>query len=386
MKKGMKLFLGVITCCFCALPFMSVNAATSLQDKINAANSGDVVTLEQNETTPISINGKNITIDLNGYNITTSGSAIVVESGAELTITGSGNVDAYGSRAGAIVNKGGTVIINSGNFNSQNWYTVKNFGNAIINGGTFTQGNNGAVNTSNASLVVNGWACGTSTCPDDVGFSHTSGVAVLTINGGTFVHNTTTSTIKSDDWSKTNITGGSFTSAQGFLVQATGEVNISGGDFKGYNSIAVLYAPERALEYEPGILNISNGTFDAKYVVDPRSDGDLSISGGTFKIEAITCVGNIYDYTKNITGGTFSVDVSNDVATNYVVVMIDDKYVVMTSEEAENLTEVSSDSDNTTEYDDVPKTGNTLPIALFIMFVVATLSGAYSLKTAKSLK
>lgn len=293
----------------------------------NIVNATDVTTnikLENDSTEQLLVkSGSNVIIDLNGHNLNVNGDAIVVESGATATIKGNGTVEAT---KGAIVNLGGTVTVESGNFNSSSWYTVKNLGVMTINGGTFTQGKD---NKPNSSLIANGWYNGKGTHSNDKGVTPPTGneaTAILTINGGTFTHYTTTSTIKSDDWSKTTITAGNFTSANGTLIQATGDVTVSGGEFKGFYCIA-LFNGDGSEGYEPAKLNISNGTFSANYVIWPSTSGTLDISGGTFNdISSFTCPGT--DYTKNITGGTYNIDIKSDVANSYTTYNVSGKYVV----------------------------------------------------------
>ncbi len=237
--------------------------------------------------------GKAITIDLSGYNITCAdGSAITVEEGATVTIKGAGKV-VSNTNGAAVFNKRGNVTIESGTYQADNWYTIKNLGTMVINGGEV----GGTEHKANSSLVDNGWYDGASKTgnANDKGVVHTGDeVATLTINGGTFTHLNTTSTIKSDDYSKTIINNGTFESKQGHLVQATGDVTINDGKFTGYSSMIVFNATGEEY-FNPGTAKITGGDISAESIVTNyvgknkkgedvfSASASLEITGGTFK-------------------------------------------------------------------------------------------------------
>ena len=331
-KRMLSLVLAIATVFSIAVFSMPSNAAAK-------DISSDYI-LDADSTEPIVVkSGSNVIIDLKGYDLTVDGYAIIVEEGATATIRGESST--VNSTQGAIVNLGGTVTVESGTYNSSKWYTVKNFGDMIIEGGVFTQGEN---NSGNSSLIANGWYDGTN--GDTVNGTKvlppssesTEPEAILTINGGTFTHYTTTSTIKSDDWSRTVLNGGNFTSNNGQLIQATGDVEVNGGEYKGFANLSVLYGYNQT-----GIgatrLQITDGDFDATYIarVDKlgnqyvNSDGKygtLSIVGGTFSnLTSVTAPSRV-DYTKTITGGTYNIDIKNDVASGYSTKNTEAGYVV----------------------------------------------------------
>lgn len=188
----------------------------------------------------------------------------------------------------------------------------------VIKGGIFTQDTN---NTGNSSLIANGWYDGLKTGnANDRNVQVPTGsepVAILTIDGGTFTQYTTTSTIKSDDWSKTTINSGEFTSANGTLIQATGDVEVLGGKYKGYCDISLFYG-NGSEGYEATRLNISGGDFDAKYIIRTWTTGTLTITGGTFKnLINVQNSTDKKDYSKTITGGTYNYDVKDELASGY---------------------------------------------------------------------
>lgn len=248
--------------------------------------------------------GKTVTIDFKNFDITCeNGSAITVEEGATATITGTGNVISKTNGA-AVLNKGGNVTIKSGTYRADNWYTIKNMGTMIIDGGVI----GGTEHKNNSSLVVNGWADGKGTSVNDKGYAHAeNAIATLTINGGEFTHLNTTSTIKSDDYSKTIIKNGTFKSEQGYLVQATGDVVIDGGKFTGFAAMIVFNGD--GSDIYPGKAEINNGEINAKYVATNSWDNaTLKITGGTFSgLESIV-KGSIEKFNgEGISGGDFNI-------------------------------------------------------------------------------
>ena len=324
-----------------------VHAEGTLQSKIDATEKGGTLTLDVDYNEEVTIN-KDMTIDFQGHKLTSTTYGIVVTDGAKVTITGNGSVE---SEKGAVVNKNGTVVIENGNFNSKSWYTIKNLSNMTINGGTYTQGEN----KSNASLIANGWYDGAGSNGNDLGVvppaSDGKASAILTINGGNFMHKTKTSAIKSDDWSKTIIKNGNFESENGFLVQATGNVSISGGKFKGFNAVAVINGFNKAEMY-PGILVISGGTFDAAYLYRPDDKGSVTVSGGTFNLTQGLIQKESKEVALNLIGGTYSVDVTDYVTKENLIVNKTDKgytvevnkTVVATDEDGEVIAEFETDS------------------------------------------
>lgn len=271
----------------------------------------NALTLDSDSTEPIVIeSGKNEIIDLNGktLNISSSKNAITINKGAVVTIKGNGIVYA---ESAAIFNNGGTVTIENGTFSSSKFYTVKNLGKMTINGGMF--GQTDKKNINNSSLIANGFYgdlgndCGVET-PKSTDESITEAIAVLTINGGTFDQYTTTSTIKSDIWSKTIINDGEFTSHNGTLIQTTGEVRVSGGNFVGFDDITLLNGTGKAI-YQPASITITGGKFSANYIVWAHTDGTMKITGGDFTgvKKGIVDTYEKKEFNHSITGGLFNI-------------------------------------------------------------------------------
>ncbi len=282
-----------------------------------------VVEIEKDETLTGSVAacyvvkaGSEVTIDFGSFDITcANGSAITVEKGATATIKGSGNVISKTNGA-AVFNKGGNVTIENGTYLAENWYTIKNLGTMTFNDGTV----GGTEHKSNSSLFVNGWYDGKSTTGDgnDGYVVHGEGeTATLTINGGKFTHLNTTSTIKSDDYSKTIINNGTFESQQGYLVQATGDVTIKNGKFTGYAAMIAFNGD--GSDIYPGKAEIDGGTIDAKYVAESRwSNATLKITGGKFSnLEGIVSGSTSTFNGEGISGGTFNIKPEALIAEGY---------------------------------------------------------------------
>jgi len=272
------------------------------------AEESEKITLEADSTTAIEVAADSrVVIDLNGKKLDVKdGHAIIINDGATVTITGNGEVNA---KKAAVFNKGGNVTIENGTFSSSTWYTIKNLGTMTINGGTF--GQTEEKNTGNSSLIANGWYSSKDegvSAPDKA--TITEAIAIMTINGGTFNHYTTTVTVKSDDWSKTTITGGNFNSKNGRLVQVTGEVLVTGGNFVGFKDISLLNGTGEE-GYEPATITISGGSFSADKIAWPYTAGTVTITGGIFDTKGmVNTEKEGKDATFIITGGTFVFDVN----------------------------------------------------------------------------
>lgn len=112
VKNKLLLIMLIVTLSFIAVSCINVVSATT--------EISENYTLNADSTEAIVVkSGSNVTIDLNGYDLTVDGDAITVKSGATATIKGSGSE--VNSTQGAVVNLGGTVTIESGTYNSSQW-------------------------------------------------------------------------------------------------------------------------------------------------------------------------------------------------------------------------------------------------------------------------
>lgn len=238
--------------------------------------------------------GKNITLNIpNGVTLTNaSGHTITVESGATLTVTGEGTVDNITHQRGALLNNGGTVILNGCTFTrsretgesatsggTNSWYTIRNQG-----AGKLTIGNGTKVtqNGKFSSLI-----CSYCEGEKDVPLE-----GVVTITGGEFDGGL--NTVVNKNGSTLNISGGTFKNTAQFVILNDNVCTISNGTFTydGTASNAAIGNRYGAGTNSAGTMTISGGTFTATNGLAVSSwkggenpsgtNGKLTITGGTF--------------------------------------------------------------------------------------------------------
>ena len=294
--------------------------ATTLQEKITAAENGDTVSLSKDETDSITVSaGKDITLDLAGYKLTNTADnhTVIIEKGASLTVLDSseakaGTIDNVSHGKAAVVNHG-TFVLNSGSLTrsaeastlsedgntasgSNSWYVVWNTGNMIVNGGNilFSADNQGYY----SSLIDNGWA--------DPSKNTEKTFATLTVTGGELSGGKIT--IKNDDYGILDIQGGTLTQAceSFFSVFNWNDATISGGTING--TVGAQGDGQTSEDaYEHGKLEIS-GNAQFSDTVLGYDNSDIQISGGTFKVQpnaAFLKPG--LSATQTEEGGTFSI-------------------------------------------------------------------------------
>ena len=294
--------------------------ATTLQEKITAAENGDTVSLSEDETGSITVSaGKDITLDLAGHKLTNTADnhTVIIEKGASLTVLDSseakaGTIDNVSHGKAAVVNHG-TFVLNSGSLTrsaeastlsedgntasgSNSWYVVWNTGNMTVNGGKilFSADNQGYY----SSLIDNGWA--------DPDKNTEKAFATLTVTGGELSGGKIT--IKNDDYGILDIQGGTLTQAceSFFSVFNWNDATISGGTINGtVGAQGDGQTGENA--YEHGKLEIS-GNAQFSDTVLGYDNSDIQISGGTFKVQpnaAFLKPG--LSATQTEEGGTFSI-------------------------------------------------------------------------------
>lgn len=301
--------------------------ATTLQEKITAAENGDTVSLSKDETDSITVSaGKDITLDLAGHKLTNTADnhTVIIEKGASLTVLDSseakaGTIDNVSHGKAAVVNHG-TFVLNSGSLTrsaeastlsedgntasgSNSWYVVWNTGSMTVNGGKilFSSDNQGYY----SSLIDNGWA--------DPSKNTEKAFATLTVTGGELSGGKIT--IKNDDYGILDIQGGTLTQAceSFFSVFNWNDATISGGTINGtVGAQGDGQTGENA--YENGKLTISG---DAKLSggVQTFDNANVSISGGTFTDTYFYMGSNTA--TISVTGGAFTKD--EDVTSGLVI-------------------------------------------------------------------
>lgn len=291
---------------------------TSLEAAFAKALTGDTITLLANAKVYSRINinnGKKLTLNLGNFNIDNEHSdrLFYVKDG-ELTVTGQGTV----------TNNKNDVFVVCGNSNATTWATtaidsVLTIGEKVkvVSGGDcciFWQGN-GAVANVYGDLTSSGIYAtiqGNGSLDDKTN----NGGTVLNIFPGASVKATSTATTIYHPQSGTvNVTGGTIDSAEGCGIEMRDGTLIISGD------AAVI---SHADKYESNSNGSGATTVGAAVAIAMYGNGNrvgvLNISGGTFKgVKALSYANpnNVVnpDVTINVTGGTFSTDIT-DALTN----------------------------------------------------------------------
>lgn len=319
----------------------------SVQAAIDAANEGDTVKLLADAIEDVTVaEGKNLTLDLNGFKLTNVKGHTITNNGT-LTVTDSseaktGTVDNLTHGKGALVNAG-TATLEGGTFERSNeagkldpysnggnsWYTVQNKGIMTIKDGT---------------TVKNGGGFSSNLCnADDTN-------AKLVINGGTFAGGI--NAVKNGSNTKLEITGGTFSNASQYVVMNWSDATISGGAFIAEGTApSVLFTSSYGNDKDR--LKVTGGTFSGAASMihnyyDKDNRGNAAVSGGTFSAEVPDdCCAKGFTCIKN-SNGTYGVAQkgeevkpsegnknSGSVATNGVTVEQDEqKKVAQTAAEA----------------------------------------------------
>ena len=299
----------------------------TLQSKIDQASENATIALDKAYTESITIpEDKTITLDLNGWTLTNAEGKHTITNKGTLTIMGTGTVDNVSHGKGAVYNDAGaTCTILGGSYtrskeNGKNdsdsggnsWYAIKNFG-------TMTIGQEGASNNAvkvsftgkYSSLVANGWQDGKTAGELNKEPAHNQD-AKLTIYSGTFTGGI--NTIKNDDYGNLTITGGVFENVAHYAVMNWNTASISGGTF---------HSDEWA------VVNCGNSNLS-------MDKGELTISGGSFSGTNGSVSRTTDAAAPQITGGTFSSDVSAFAGDGYVCVKQEDGMYAVTGLTADN--------------------------------------------------
>lgn len=167
--------------------FALVIGALFMIKNVNAETISSDLKLTSNRTESIVVkSGSNITIDLNGFNITTTKEdSIIVENGATLNLKGKGTIEAIGTGVSSIYNNG-TIIMSDATLlkdeSKGTYYAVLNHGNMTIKSGTIKMENH-----ITSSLFDNGYSDFSST-NEKKGYVKGKGIEnpTLVIENGTF--------------------------------------------------------------------------------------------------------------------------------------------------------------------------------------------------------
>lgn len=276
--------------------FALVIGALFMIQNVDAKNIDKDLKLSENISEDIVVkSGANITIDLNGYNITTTNKdAIKVELGATLTLKGKGTIEAVGSGVASIYNNG-TVTMNDVTLlkdeSKGNYYAVLNHGIMTIKSGTVIM-----KNYKSSSLIDNGYSNFSNSSNEKNGFNSEKAIKnpILTIENGTFDGGR--NTVKNDDNATLTINGGHFKNNVQVAVMNWNVATINGGLFEvptGNDKTTIFVGTDGDTSengLNRGILTVNGGTFRAEYFLEGKAVSKTSeftpinINGGKFEV------------------------------------------------------------------------------------------------------
>ena len=259
-----------------------------LTDATTAIRSSDVdltAILNKDITEQFELNSSaNITLDLNGNDITVSkNDAIMIDGSGKMTVTDSKGSSVVTGVSSAILNLGnltvtsgtfkgddyaihqsiysdGTLTIDGGIFEAEKALSVEK-GDAIIENGTFTGTVAGvecySLEGNSPSITINGGTISAPTGATVIG-SNSTATATLILNDGT-------------------ITGTTNMGIGGNAGNGNTVIKINGGtvECRGNENCAAIYHPQK------GTLTITGGTITGKTGISFCGSGSISITGGT---------------------------------------------------------------------------------------------------------
>ena len=262
----------------------SVKAYASLQAAIDAAQSGETVTLLADTTENVTIAAsKQITLDLNGHTLnggTGNAKAAILNKG-NVTITDTSadktgtikrdDQGVEGETSYYVIHNIGTMVIDQANVVNNSGYKKTNPSGTMVGSSLICNGDD----DPQASLTING---GTFKQPNFLVVKNgTNGT--LTVNGGTLTSNHSAV----QNWNKAQILGGSLTGqiwTDAWVEGAIGET-IIGGDaqFTGEIVVDITGKVPPTLKIEGGSLDVTSWR-----VTDAAAaaNATIAVSGGTF--------------------------------------------------------------------------------------------------------
>ena len=287
---------------------------TSLEAAFAKALTGDTITLLANAKVYSRINinnGKKLTLDLNGHNITNNGCGGFQNYNGKLDVTGTGKIKTTGSYLPFSVQSNKTNSeekIDSVLTIGENVEVISNDYCAI-----FYVGNGAVVNVRGTVNALGEYAAIQGNGQYSVEDNNNWGRTTLNIYPGAVVTANLTTIYHPQFGGEVNVTGGVITSKDACAIEMrAGELNVSGD--------AVIET--KATKFEYASNNNGSTTRGAAVATALYQDRIISIniSGGTYKgVKALSyenpnSVVNP-DVTINVTGGTFSTDIT-DALTN----------------------------------------------------------------------
>jgi hypothetical protein len=332
---------------------------TSVSTAISAAPAGSIVVMLKDRAEPAygpQIE-KNLTLDLNGKNLTFS--SMTVEKGGNLTIKDSGTGGTYnglGANYSIYVREGGIFNLESGTLTNSS--TAKKTSNVVIQifggdaktpvastanikGGkvvskgtpVFVAYPGATVNVSGGELKGSGLAC--------IAGNGSEGMGGTTINvsGGTLTANPYDDTsaacgIYHPNEGTLNITGGTINVADGVgVLMRGGEMTMTGGEINATGDATRTGSVGDANQKigVSGVIFDRDANYPAVATTSIKIDGEAKVSGAKAAVELIND-NNVADAKSafKLKGGTYSSDISALLDENSVAVKQGENYVVTT--------------------------------------------------------
>ena len=332
---------------------------TSVSTAISAAPAGSIVVMLKDRAEPAygpQIE-KNLTLDLNGKNLTFS--SMTVEKGGNLTIKDSGTGGTYnglGANYSIYVREGGIFNLESGTLTNSS--TAKKTSNVVIQifggdaktpvastanikGGkvvskgtpVFVAYPGATVNVSGGELKGSGLAC--------IAGNGSEGMGGTTINvsGGTLTANPYDDTsaacgIYHPNEGTLNITGGTINVADGVgVLMRGGEMTMTGGEINATGDATRTGSVGDANQKigVSGVIFDRDANYPAVATTSIKIDGEAKVSGAKAAVELIND-NNVADAKSafKLKGGTYSSDVTALLDENSVAVKQGENYVVTT--------------------------------------------------------
>ena len=309
--------------CFIAMLIIGMN-------NVKALEVSEDLTLTENLTEQVIVNGHKVVINLNGHNITVAANgALVAINGANVTIKGEGTIESTNSN-GVVVSNGSTVVLENGAIKSVE------FGALVTKNSTFTM-NGGTITTSdNCGIGGNG--------------TNTDNYKNYTINfnGGVINGNITTAGYVScgiyhPNKGTVNVTGGVINSSNGAgIVQRAGELNVTGGTINAKQKtegITGKVGDSRVVVSASAIVVDKEANYPEVATLTTKISKNVVLNGDAKDIETIGSNINI-----ELTGGIYSEEPAEEqIPEGYSAYKVlegnnEDKYVVVKEDELKNIT------------------------------------------------
>ena len=354
---------------------VTVTNAQELADALdgNAIAEGNKVTINNDinlhvyDNYIIKIDAKdlNLELDLAGNEIRGGSHRLFYIVSGTLTISdsvGNGKIDLtseHYDHSTVFSIKGGNLVVNGGDFNSD-YSTVTCFkGNITINGGTFTSLNNEAleINIQNyfkCETIING-----GTFKGE--YALFLNVGKVTINGGNFIGDTIAIIVSNWPDVLLNITGGNFegTKSAMNISNRDDSITLSGGKF------TATSADEKENE---GAISIFSNYYPDEEKYSPYSPINLLKEGYTFYDDATIELKNVYS---NSSYSQYFYGTKPTVTVGLIQQNIDDEKKEDIDKEEKNENIQNEIKDNSK--DETPKTGgidNSIYIIILVLSVI----------------